>query len=348
MAGNSYRDNILARTVAIVFFSIMLLGCASQQEKADQSQQEEVPASSPSSSSSEEPSADQSEAGEQSASNQDSQSKSNEAESGQNQSIGDASQQGPSAEESKQGESGQDSSQAESSDSGSQQGSTESAGSDVGQQSTDTQGEHQRAAKSEHASETIGQSGVVGTSNGIQQSSVGSSGGYGGTADGATGVAMGTGDIADLDKILNESLGEFDGTMAAEQEILAASGQGSAQSAGERESNDATAVVSASGSRGQGGVPEMKDVYGDGAGSYGGDTKNADDGVQNSAGNQAGKADGLTEEQRRERIPEDISSDGKGEDVVARQIRELAMQEEDPELREAIWDEYRKHTGTNK
>jgi hypothetical protein len=32
--------------------------------------------------------------------------------------------------------------------------------------------------------------------------------------------------------------------------------------------------------------------------------------------------------------------------VVARQIRELAMSEPDPELREAIWDEYRKYTGT--
>jgi len=40
--------------------------------------------------------------------------------------------------------------------------------------------------------------------------------------------------------------------------------------------------------------------------------------------------------------------DGSGEDVVARQIRELAVQEEDPELREAIWDEYRKHTGMKK
>jgi hypothetical protein len=42
--------------------------------------------------------------------------------------------------------------------------------------------------------------------------------------------------------------------------------------------------------------------------------------------------------------PEDIPS-GRDDDVVARQIRELAMSEPDPELREAIWDEYRKYTG---
>jgi hypothetical protein len=39
-------------------------------------------------------------------------------------------------------------------------------------------------------------------------------------------------------------------------------------------------------------------------------------------------------------IPEDVS-DGSDDDVVARQLREAAMSEEDPELREKLWDEYR-------
>jgi hypothetical protein len=42
--------------------------------------------------------------------------------------------------------------------------------------------------------------------------------------------------------------------------------------------------------------------------------------------------------------PEDIPS-GRDDDVVARQIREAAMTESDPELREALWDEYRRYTG---
>ena len=42
--------------------------------------------------------------------------------------------------------------------------------------------------------------------------------------------------------------------------------------------------------------------------------------------------------------PEDIPS-GRDDDVVARQIREAAMTESDPELREALWDEYRNYTG---
>jgi hypothetical protein len=40
--------------------------------------------------------------------------------------------------------------------------------------------------------------------------------------------------------------------------------------------------------------------------------------------------------------PDDIPS-GDDDDVVARQIREAAMKETDPELREALWEEYRKY-----
>lgn len=45
--------------------------------------------------------------------------------------------------------------------------------------------------------------------------------------------------------------------------------------------------------------------------------------------------------------PEDIPS-GRDDDVVARQLREAAMSEPDPELREALWEEYRKYTGISK
>jgi hypothetical protein len=43
-------------------------------------------------------------------------------------------------------------------------------------------------------------------------------------------------------------------------------------------------------------------------------------------------------------VPSDIPS-GDDDDVVARQLREAAMREPDPELREKLWDEYRKYTG---
>ena len=40
--------------------------------------------------------------------------------------------------------------------------------------------------------------------------------------------------------------------------------------------------------------------------------------------------------------PKDIPS-GDDDDVVARQIREAAMREKDPKLRDKLWDEYRKY-----
>jgi hypothetical protein len=41
-------------------------------------------------------------------------------------------------------------------------------------------------------------------------------------------------------------------------------------------------------------------------------------------------------------VPPDIP-DGKDDDVVARQLREAAESEQDPELREKLWDEYRRY-----
>ena len=43
-------------------------------------------------------------------------------------------------------------------------------------------------------------------------------------------------------------------------------------------------------------------------------------------------------------IPDDIP-DAKDDDIIARQLREAAMQETDPELREKLWEEYRRYKG---
>ncbi len=45
--------------------------------------------------------------------------------------------------------------------------------------------------------------------------------------------------------------------------------------------------------------------------------------------------------------PTDIPN-GNNDDVVARQLREAAMREPDPAVRERLWDEYRKYTGLEK
>ena len=41
-------------------------------------------------------------------------------------------------------------------------------------------------------------------------------------------------------------------------------------------------------------------------------------------------------------VPSDIP-DGRDDDIVARELREAAMKETDPELRERLWEEYRKY-----
>lgn len=51
---------------------------------------------------------------------------------------------------------------------------------------------------------------------------------------------------------------------------------------------------------------------------------------------------GGTQGDDRSRVPPDVG-DGSDDDIVARQLREAAMEENDPELRERLWDEYREY-----
>ena len=46
-------------------------------------------------------------------------------------------------------------------------------------------------------------------------------------------------------------------------------------------------------------------------------------------------------------VPRDVG-DGRDDDVVARQIREAAMKERDPAIREKLWEEYRRYKGIRK
>ena len=52
--------------------------------------------------------------------------------------------------------------------------------------------------------------------------------------------------------------------------------------------------------------------------------------------------DELSEEQIASRTPEDIP-ELVSEDIVAKQLREAALSEDDPALRERLWEEYRKY-----
>ena len=43
-------------------------------------------------------------------------------------------------------------------------------------------------------------------------------------------------------------------------------------------------------------------------------------------------------------VPDDIP-DARDDDIIARQLREAAMNETDPELKEKLWEEYRRYKG---
>ena len=79
----------------------------------------------------------------------------------------------------------------------------------------------------------------------------------------------------------------------------------------------------------------------------GGSSGGGGSGVGSDAPSNAGRVgglDGLDEQEVARRTPDDIEAII-DDDVVAKQLREAALAEEDPELRERLWEEYRKYKG---
>ena len=91
--------------------------------------------------------------------------------------------------------------------------------------------------------------------------------------------------------------------------------------------------------QGTGGESARGDAGGSSAGNGGGSGGGSGEGGPLEDGAQGGQPETKIE------IPEDIAEATGNEDQVARQIREAAEQEEDPRIREALWDEYRRHMG---
>jgi hypothetical protein len=112
--------------------------------------------------------------------------------------------------------------------------------------------------------------------------------------------------------------------------------------------------MSQSGSGGMASIPGASGMSGSAGSSESGEmpsgTESAEDAGEGQDKVTSGLGGGDVEASERDAgrvvaIPEDIPLDGSGEDQVARQIREAAMAETDPAIRDALWDEYRKHTG---
>jgi len=129
-----------------------------------------------------------------------------------------------------------------------------------------------------------------------------------------------------LDEELAGSLEEFDGMLLKEQKM---------QTERREELGDAsrTGGGSAAGSGGSGGSPGSAPQSGAGSsanstGQGGGDSSGGTPAAGGSGGGSGAP------------VPSDVG-DGNDDDIVARQLREAAMKEEDPALREKLWQEYR-------
>ncbi len=168
-------------------------------------------------------------------------------------------------------------------------------------------------------------------STGGQVGSASSSGDYsletlpGGLGDGSSGPMTSQERAAVLAGTLNRGYEDFDGFIL-EERARAQAEANAARNAGIP--GDSGGTSGASG--GDGGSPIIVAARPGGA-----------SGPQGPAG--AGGGSG--QDQQTYAPPEDIPS-GRDDDIVARQLREAATHEPDPELREKLWDEYRKYTGT--
>ncbi len=164
-------------------------------------------------------------------------------------------------------------------------------------------------------------------------------GGFGGGNDGSSGCDQGgnvgefPGDserAEELGEELDKSVGDFDEALGEEQRQVSSVGRdtegfgdGSSGSGGSISLGEQEAGASSGGGAGAGG----------GAG-----------GAAGSEESQAGPLDGMSDQEIQARTPDDIEVNA-FDDIVARQLREAALSEEDPELRERLWEEYRKYSG---
>ena len=186
--------------------------------------------------------------------------------------------------------------------------------------------------------ESAGASGQQGGfENGQDSGAAGGQTGQGSGDDPFADLSSGRGEVmtaaerrAALDARLNEGFAEFDGMILGERERVQSqadeagsdvmSGNGGGAGGGDQDGQAGGPLIIAS-------APE---------GSTGG-------GIMQ-AGNVSREGDFSNQQEETFPVPEDIPG-GNNDDVVARQLREAAMREPDPELREKLWDEYRAYTG---
>lgn len=146
---------------------------------------------------------------------------------------------------------------------------------------------------------------------------------------------------AGLEGKLDESLREFDGLILKEQELLEERREETADGGGANGGGIAGYGYDA----GDGADAESREEPARMAGGTGGSPDAPPDSTSEESGAIAGSDPEATDDNGR--VPPDVG-DGRDDDIVARQLREAAMEEDDPELRERLWDEYRAYKNSTK
>jgi hypothetical protein len=138
--------------------------------------------------------------------------------------------------------------------------------------------------------------------------------------------------VAALERELHVSLAKYDVTLESEQRRAEGAGAFPAGGAGEGPSAETGSNDPSSGGGGPNGTSA--------GGRAGSDSENGASPPDDSAGGRMPSVRGPMPSQNTRVVPEDIPN-GQDDDVVARQIREAAMNEPDDALREKLWQEYR-------
>jgi len=131
-----------------------------------------------------------------------------------------------------------------------------------------------------------------------------------------------------LGKELDESVGDFDEVLMEEQREIETVGR------------NTEGYGTGSGGR-SGGTISLGEQE---AGAQGGGSSGGGGGGGGGASARSDPLEGMSEGEIEKRTPDDIAVI-MDDDIVAKQLREAALAEEDPELRERLWDEYRKYKG---
>lgn len=160
--------------------------------------------------------------------------------------------------------------------------------------------------------------------------------------------------IAALDQELNAGLGEYDERLLREQERIKAASPNNNSDAGGgggAGSGDGSDGADGDGANGDGSASGNQQGEGQNDGQNAGGAASRDREGARTGGRKTGgpvdSSNGSGDAGSDQDQPADIP-DGSDDDVVARQLREAAEKETDPELKAKLWEEYRRYKqGTN-